>query len=90
MAVRYCPPPAPASFAMPRASATALDAGPASADLDTSLPLGRIRLALFLAGFATFSLLYSVPLNWALFVRVSTPWGEALDPRPAAVSAPHA
>ena len=45
---------------MPRASATALDAGPAPADLDTPLPLGRIRLALFLAGFATFSLLYSV------------------------------
>lgn len=45
---------------MPRASATALDAGPAPADFDTPLPLGRIRLALFLAGFATFSLLYSV------------------------------
>lgn len=41
----------------------ALDAAPAStcpADRRQALPLGRIRLALFLAGFATFSLLYCV------------------------------
>lgn len=49
---------------MNRPSATALDATATSAppadDCDTALPMGRIRLALFLAGFATFSLLYCV------------------------------